>query len=331
MGLEEARGNRSAYSTAEAAAALRAAGTLVRPPEVANPDHLAASFVAPGLRASSLVKVPGLRRLAPRVVERMIPGGLWFEIARTRGMDAVVEEEVAASARQLVILGAGFDTRAYRMGDRLGGVAVYEVDHPITSARKRERVRAVVGRELASVRYVTLDFNRDDLGDALARQGHDRAARSVVVWSGVAPYLEPAGVDGTLAWMSRQAPGSVIVFDYCWREMVDGSESYPGADTLRRRVAAQGEPLRFGIPRGRTREFLAERGLELVEDIGAEQGMRRYLTTRDGTRVGWLWEFGGVARARVPERLRGGGPASGDRGDWLGPSAEKSPRRIGRL
>lgn len=300
MGLEDARGNRSAYSTAEGAAALRAAGTLIADRELANPDRMAAPFIAPGPRASSLVKVPGLRRLAPRVIERMIPGGLWFEIARTRGMDAVIEEEVAAGARQVVILGAGFDSRAYRMADVLAGAVVFEVDHPVTSARKRERVRAVVGEEPGGVRYVTLDFNRDDLAAALARHGHDPSARSVVVWSGVAPYLEPEGVDATLAWMADQAPGSVIVFDYCWREMVEATESYPGAETLRRRVAAQGEPLRFGIPRGRTREFLAQRGLELVEDIDAEEAMRRFLTRADGTRVGWLWEFGGVARARVP-------------------------------
>ena len=300
MGLEDARGNRAAYSTAEAAAALRAAGALIRQRELANPDRLAASFVPAGLRVSSLVKVPGLRRLAPRIVERLIPGGLWFEIARTRVMDEVVEEEVTAGARQVVILGAGFDTRAYRMADVLGDAVVFEVDHPITSKRKRERVRAVIGEEPSGVRYVTLDFNRDALGEALARHGHDPGARGVVVWSGVAPYLEPAGVDATLAWMAREAPGSVIVFDYCWREVVDATESYPGAETLRRRVAAQGEPLRFGIPRGRTNEFLAQRGLELVEDMGAEDGMRRFLTRADGTRVGWLWEFGGVVRARVP-------------------------------
>jgi methyltransferase (TIGR00027 family) len=301
VGLEDARGNRSAGSTAEAAAALRAAGTLIGERELANPDSMAAAFIAPGLRTSSLVKLPGLRRLAPRIIERMVPGGLWFEIARTRGMDQVVEEEVAAGAGQVVILGAGFDSRAYRMTDRLRSAVVFEVDHPETSRRKRERVRAVVGQEPGWVRYVTLDFNRDDLGQALERQGHDRSSRSVVVWSGVAPYLEPAGVDATLAWMAGQAPGSVIVFDYCWREMVEATESYAGAETLRRRVAAQGEPFRFGIPRGRTREFLAQRGLELVEDMDAEQGMRRFLTREDGTRVGWLWEFGGVARARVPD------------------------------
>jgi methyltransferase (TIGR00027 family) len=128
-----------ARSTAEGAAALRAAGALIRDPELRGPDHLAGRFIAPGPRMTALIKVPGLRRLAFRVIERTLPGGVWFEIARTRGMDDFLREEVMGGARQVVILGAGFDSRAYRMADVLAGTVVYEVDHPVTSALKRSR------------------------------------------------------------------------------------------------------------------------------------------------------------------------------------------------
>ena len=137
---------------------LRAAGTLVPEAELRGPDDLAARFIAPALSATALVKVPLLRRLAPLIVERLIPGGLWFEIARTRGMDDALLEEVAAGARQVVILGAGLDSRAYRMASELAGTTVFEVDHPVTAAYKAQRVKAVVGEPPANVRYVTIDF-----------------------------------------------------------------------------------------------------------------------------------------------------------------------------
>jgi hypothetical protein len=103
--------------------------------------------------------------------------------------------------------------------------------------------------------------------------------------------------------MSQQAPGSTIVFDYCWQEFVDGDlDDLRGARPLRERTAAQGEPIRSGIPRGGTRAYVESHGLELIDDFDADDGVERYLTRSDGTVVGWMWEFGGMAHARVPGR-----------------------------
>jgi len=299
MALEDAPRSRYSRSTAEGAAALRAAGHLVAEPALRGPDHLAARMIRPGLNLAALVKVPLLRRFVPATVERLLPGGLWFEIARIRGMDDFVREEVAAGVRQVVILGAGLDSRAYRMPE-LATTTVFEVDHPVTAAYKRERVAAVIGDPPANVRYVEIDFASEDLATVMTAHGHEAGERSAAVWSGVAPYLEPAAVDATLAWVAAQAPDSAVIFDYCWQELLDGAlDDRPGARNLRRRVAAQGEPLRFGIPRGTVEEFLADRGLELVEEIDAAEATRRYATRPDGTAAGWMWDFGGVARARV--------------------------------
>lgn len=122
MTLDESQGRRtSAASTAEGAATMRAAGAAEPDPKVRNPDKMAAGFVSWGLRLPALVKVPGLRRLIPRVVERMIPGGYYFETARTLHIDAVVREEVRRGIAQLVLLGAGYDSRPYRMASELDG------------------------------------------------------------------------------------------------------------------------------------------------------------------------------------------------------------------
>jgi methyltransferase (TIGR00027 family) len=296
MALGDAQRSRMARSTAEGACALRAAGATLRDPEIRNPDHLAADFIAPGLKLTAIVKVPLLRQLSPRVLERILPGGLWFETARTRYMDDVLLREVDAGATQVVFLGAGLDSRAYRFRDELSGAALFEVDHPVTAAVKAERLEAIFGGMPDHVRYVHVDFNTESVGGRLAAHGFDPDARTVVLWSGVSMYLEPDGVAETMRWFAAgSGPGSAICFDYLWKEMLDGDDSFYGAPELRRRVTEGGEPFKFGIPRGGTSEFAAGFGLVLEEDLGPQDAHEQVLH-----HAGEPYGFGGVALVRNP-------------------------------
>jgi len=296
MALGDAAKSRMARSTAEGACALRAAGRTLRDPELRNPDYLAAAFIAPGLKATALVKVPLIDRLAPGVFERILPGSLWFELARTQHMDEVLLREVGEGATQVVFLGAGLDSRSYRFRDELARTALFEVDHPVTAAVKAERLEAIFGGMPEHVSYVHVDFNSEHVGERLAAHGFDSSARSVVLWSGVTPYLEPEGVAESMRWFaSGTGPGTAICFDYLWKEMLDGDDSFHGAAELRKRVASGGEPFKFGIPRGKTREFVEEFGLELEEDLGPQDAQERLLRG-----AGEPYGFGGLALARNP-------------------------------
>jgi len=296
MALGDAQKSRMARSTAEGACALRAAGTTLRDPELRNPDHLAASFIAPGFKATAIVKVPLLRRLMPRLFEAILPGSLWFELARTHHMDEVLLAEVRAGATQVVFLGAGLDSRSYRLRDELRSAALFEVDHPVTAAVKRERLEAIFGSMPEHVSYVHVDFNTEEVGERLAAHGFDPGARSIVLWSGVTPYLEPEGVAESLRWFaSGTGPGSAICFDYLWKEMLDGDDSFHGAKQLRKRVAAGGEPFKFGIPRGTTAGFVEPFCLVLEEDLGPGDAQERLLHG-----AGEPYGFGGMALVRNP-------------------------------
>ena len=294
-----------AGSTAEAAALFRAAGALIRDRELAGPDFMAARLIPWAVRISTLVKIPGIRRLVPWLIGRALPGALWFEVVRTKYMDDVLRQEIRAGATQVVILGAGLDSRPYRMAVELAGTVVFEVDHPSASMWKQSRLRATLGSPAtAPVRYVTADLPESDLAESLEHEGYDRSVRSVVVWSGVTPYLAPHDVDATLRWMARQAPGSCLVFDYCWQEIIDGTANAPGAAAVMRAAAGRGEPWLSGIPRGQAPAYVTARGLLVDESLDIEATRDRYLTRRDGSTVGPVWDFGGFVRARVPPHKR---------------------------
>jgi methyltransferase (TIGR00027 family) len=297
VALDQRSRTRLAESTAEGAAALRAAGHRERDAAVRNPDFLAARFLAPRPSLTTFAKLPGSGRLVRAVAEWRTPGSYYFEIARTRYMDEIVRAEVAAGVGQLVLLGAGYDSRAYRMTE-LERIRTFEVDHPLTSGLKRKRLEAICREVPRRVTYVEVDFTRDDLGERLITAGYDDSKRALFLLSGVAPYLPEEALRDTLGWVARQATGSSIAFDYLWSEVFDEPASFYGLPELLRRVAEIGEELRSGVPRGRTKEYLAELGLELETDVGPDEA-ERYLTASDGRVIGRPYGFGGIAHARA--------------------------------
>lgn len=168
---------------------------------------------------------------------------------------------------------------------------------------KQDKVQALVGPPPENVAYVEIDFTRDDLGERLAACGHDRDVPTLYVWSGVAPYLPEDAVREVLRFVgSHGSPQTSILFDYCYREVVDGDDSYYGAPELLARVRTIEEPLRSGIPRGQTDEYLTALGLRLESDLGPDDAVERYLIRSDGSQFGRPLGFGGFAHARAGGR-----------------------------
>ncbi|UOX93155.1 SAM-dependent methyltransferase [Amycolatopsis sp. FBCC-B4732] len=284
-------------STAESVTLLRAAGALQPERELRNPDLLASRVLPWWPPLPALIKVPGIRLLISRAIRKKHAAGMWYEVIRTKYMDDVLSASTAAGASQVVLLGAGFDSRVHRLRKALGTASVFEVDQPHMSARKQECVRTLPEH---GVRYVTVDLEKEDLDGVLQSAGFDQTLRTVVLWSGVTPYLRAESVETTLRWFARLAPGSSLVFDYCWQEILDGTAVIPEAQAILRQVAARGEPWRWGIRRGRAEELLAAHRLHLVEDLEAAAAQRRYLTRPDGSVQGPIWFFGGFVHAQVP-------------------------------
>ncbi|WP_394848931.1 SAM-dependent methyltransferase [Pendulispora brunnea] len=192
---------------------------------------------------------------------------------RTRAIDDAVLDAVASGARQVVVLGAGLDSRAWRLPS-LREAVVFEVDHPATQAYKREKIgeRPSFARE---VRFVSVDFERDALEQRLREAGHDAAQRSVFIWEGVTMYLLPEAVERTLSVLEQLAArGSTLCVTYGQRY-----KRGPGAQAVRWLVRRSGEPFRALYTPETMGQLLQRHGFDVLADEGLREWVRRYLDT----------------------------------------------------
>ena len=244
-------------------------------------DPFADAFLDGRLGAAlAAAKVPVTGGAVSQIIDRSWPGTMASVIVRTRYIDEVLQAAIEDGIRQVVVLGAGFDARAYRL-EAAARARVFEVDELATQAAKRERIVRRLGSEPANVTWVGVDFERDDLAEALHGAGLDPEARAIFIWEGVAVYLTPEAVDETLrAVTSVGVPGSRIVFTYLDRRVLDGKIKPPGAEATMNRVSRAGEPFRFGLEPDEVAGWLADRGLELIDEVSTVELAERYLHPR---------------------------------------------------
>lgn len=299
-------------------AAGRAVGAREPDPAARNPDYLAETLL--GDPAAIDLTHPIVRALSldydEAIKEPEVVNTVRMMAVRTRFIDdALARAVVADGAAQVVVLGAGFDSHAYRFQDLLRRVRIFEVDRPATQALKRQRVNDALGGPPANLTYVPVDFKQDDLRDALVRHGYDPAQRTFFILEGVTMYVPDEGIRATFQFVGAHPPGSAIVFDFVYRAMIDmlaqidlANVPAPAKPFVQRFLdLIRDEPWVFGIPVGGEREFLAEFGLELREalTIGGEESVRRYATKSDGTQIGAAAMA--AAMARMAEQARAAG------------------------
>jgi methyltransferase (TIGR00027 family) len=238
-------------------------------------DDLAELFLPAPLRwLVGATRWAPARRLMIRGSEFTGPG-LWANLACRKPFIDDKLNEVLDDIDAVVILGAGLDTRAYRLTRRVR-IPVFEADLPVNIARKANTVRRVLGAPPLSVRLVALDFERDDLLTSLAEHGYRTDCRAFFICEGVTQYLTEDGVRRTLEGLRAAAPGSRLVFTYVRRDFIEGGNRY-GTRTLYRNVRQRHQLWQFGLEPDRVAASIAEYGWRLVEQAGPDDIVRRYV------------------------------------------------------
>jgi methyltransferase (TIGR00027 family) len=225
------------------------------------------------------------------------PGVNGFLLVRERYIDDLLQNFLDEGLQQLVILGAGYDSRAYRF-DLSERVKTFEVDHPVTQADKLEKVRRIFGNIAEHIKYVPVDFITQSLSERLLSSGYDPGLISLFIWQGVTMYLTSEAVDATLAFIvMKSAPGSAVVFDYVYQAALDGILKHVEISNMRRYRFMTGEGLTFGIPEGTAEAFLRRRGFQQVQDVTTNELKAAYFTGKNANRR--VMDGYGIAIGRV--------------------------------
>jgi len=257
-------------------------------------DDLAELFLPARLRWLVRAMRPAPLRRALRAATVRSAPGIWATLTcRKRFIDDALDDALD-DVDAVVILGAGLDTRAYRVLRRRR-IPIFEVDLPVNIARKAAAVRRSLGELPLSVRLVAVDLENDDLLTALAEHGYNTDYRVFFLCEGVTQYLTDRAVATTLAGLRAAAPGSRLVFTYVRRSFIDGTDRH-GATALYRRMCQRRQMWRFGLEPDEVEAFLAGYGWRLVEQLGAEGIARRYIapTGRDLTASDLEWSISAI-------------------------------------
>jgi methyltransferase (TIGR00027 family) len=238
-------------------------------------DNLAYSILPFSMRTFvHLTRLAFVRDWMVRAAEKSAPGIWGGLMCRKRYIDEKLIESVA-QIDAVVDLGAGFDTRAYRL-PALADMLVWEVDQPENIGPKQARLWKLFGEVPTHVKLVPIDSDREELDAVLASHGYPADRRMFFIWEAVTQYLTETGIRTTFDFLAKAARGSRLAFTYIRKDFLDGQVMY-GQDELYKQYVVRDKVWLFGMdPEGVT-NFLGSYGWRVVEHLGYEEMAERYV------------------------------------------------------
>jgi methyltransferase (TIGR00027 family) len=297
--FEKSSLEKEASGTAMATAFMRALAAYDPRKEIRGNDYLAETFL------EEEQKKP-LKDLAIRtwvMKNKIAPGAYEFMIARTAFFDRIVEQALKENMGQVVLLGAGYDSRPYRFGEFIQDTKIFELDAKPTQQRKKECLQQAGISISEQISFVPINFETDNLRDMLTEAGFSQGKKTLFIWEGVTYYLSAEAVENMLAFVRSNSPsGSSISFDYA--SLSDEALNEDGAKELRKHMQSRyaNEPTKFGIKAGNIEAFLAERGFEVKEHLAAADMNERYLSMGGYLDVGKVPSLFCLVYAKVIEK-----------------------------
>lgn len=269
--------------TAEITCLIRAASFFEKKPQYNSND-----FIAPKLIPKYLLPFLKTDWIRHRFINKNFPPGMYeYVIARTKFIDSLFQNALSDNFSQILLFGAGFDSRGIRFNDRHNLIKIFEMDAPITQNAKIDQLKKRKIEIPSNIVFIPVDLNKDSTYEKLLHSGFDRNRKSLFILEGVLMYLDEISVDSTFHVINEFArSGSEIVFDFVYSSVLRGENRFYGESGMTERLEKEHEAWTFGIEQGTIQSFLEERDLHLIQSLCADDLEKKYFTNEDGVTVG---------------------------------------------
>lgn len=251
-----------------------------------GPDNLAECFLPSHFKF--FLRFKNVRANTKNKFKKFLPGMHEYIIARTAFFDKVFIEALSNKMPQIVLLGAGYDSRAYRFANRINATKIFELDVAPTQNRKKLCLKKAQINIPNNVTLVPIDFNKESLINVLEKAGYDKLEKTLFLWEGVSYYLDSESVDATLEFVIRSSHNeSIIALDYLI-SLSGKTMTYYGSkeffQTMKKHHA--NERLMFGIDEGEAELYFEQRGLKMIDHLDNEEIESTFLLNEDGSSIG---------------------------------------------
>ena len=268
---------RLASKTAEAAALGRAIESNRAAGDRLFHDPFARGFLRwEGRAAVTLMRLPGVAAALLYIRDRQLPGVRGNLLCRTRYIDEALLAGLRDGFEQVVLLGAGFDSRAYRLAE-MRRAHIFEVDRATMLAVKQARLKWMLDEPPRHVTFAIADFARDQIDVVMRTAGFKTEMPTFFICEGVTQYVGAAAVENLLCFVAATAVGSRLAFTYIHRAVVEGSSCSEADRRVLAFVRSRGEPWTFGLDPATLAGFLNDRGFTVLDHAGADNYRTRYL------------------------------------------------------
>ena len=254
-----------------------------------GPDYLAQNFMPSHF--AFIIKFKKMRAKAKKKFAKLLPGLHEYMIARTAYFDHVFINALNHNIPQIVLLGAGYDSRAYRFENLNNATQIIELDIAPTQNRKKKCLKKARINIPGNVTLAPIDFNKDSLEFVLEKAGYKNNEKTLFIWEGVSYYLDPASVDTTLYFVSHSSHHeSILAFDYAITISEDNIHNYYGVKEFVQTWMKHhsNEAFIFAIDEGGMESYLKQRGLKIVDHLDNEEIERTFLIDEKGSLIGQI-------------------------------------------
>jgi methyltransferase (TIGR00027 family) len=223
-----------------------------------------------------------------------------YIVARTKLIDGIFKN-LPGNIQQVLIFGAGFDSRAIRFKDSLSNAVVYELDSPVTQQAKIKGFKKANIDLPSNLKFISIDFAKESLPQKPDAAGFKKNATNFYLLEGLTLYLNPEAIDSTFNFLKEYAgKGSMLVFDYIYASVLRRENIYYGEKRCYKYANAHGEPFRFGIEKGQTKDFLSGYGFKLIDEYDSVKLEGKYFADEEGKKIG---QVSGIYNIVIAEKV----------------------------